>query len=480
MFYLLHTAKLNLQQKNIMYNFNLNVSIRIISLSLITCIYCHAQSPEKARIEAEYLTKAKSNIEKYRKGNAVFTFKDSSGMPIKNLKVEVSQVSQDFLFGALLFDLVDFKNKNQVNKSTYQSLFKEVFNFGVLPFYWNSYEGEQGKPKWQHMNETIEWSKQNGITLKGHPLAWTHIAGMPRWLKGMPLEMSRDLLKARIYNNVAGHKEDIKIWDVVNEPVTTLPWELALKDTSWNENARYQVKEITQDQITPWVYDAFHWADQANPSDGHFILNEFYQIAKPSVREKFYNLVKELQAKKMPLHGIGIQAHEPHEMWFSPIEVYKTLDLYQEFNLPIHITEFIPQSSGKSILGWREGEVWTEKAQADFAEQFYTLVFSHPKVVSINWWSFSDASSWLKGGGIVDKDLNPKPVYNTLKKLIKQDWLTQLMQLSTDQNGEIKFRGFGGKYELKITTSENKLVSKFSAHLKENSDNSASFTVEEK
>jgi hypothetical protein len=162
--------------------------------------------------------------------------------------------------------------------------------------------------------------------------------------------VATELYKARIYNNVIGYKGKIDIWDVVNEPVNTVPWEMAIKDTANDDGFRYSVKGIDIDQIAPWVEKSFKWAYEANP-DGNYILNEFFTLAIPEVRDRFYRLLKELRNRNTPIKGIGIQAHEPRDMWFSPVEMYKTFDMYKEFNLPIHITEFIPQSGGKDIDG---------------------------------------------------------------------------------------------------------------------------------
>ena len=286
--------------------------------------------------------------------------------------------------------------------------------------------------------------------------------------------MATELYKNRIYNLVGGFKSDVNMWDVVNEPVNTIPWAEALKDTVSGESlidegTRYNVKNITLNQIIPWVENSLSWAHQANPT-GDFILNEYSIISKPETREKFYNLIKELQKRNAPVTGIGIQAHEPRQMWFSPVDVIKTFDKFKELGLPIHITEFTPQSSGKDITGgWRSGS-WTENAQAEFSEQFYTLAFSHPSVVSIHWWGLSDRMIWLKGGGLLDKDFNPKPVYNRLLKLIKEDWMTKNIKLNTDNAGTVNFRGFYGNYSIKVTTKDGK-VREFVKHVGEKTEN---------
>ncbi len=342
------------------------------------------------------------------------------------------------------------------------------------------YEPEQGKPQWQKLQQKLDWCKANNVTPKGHTLGWTHEAGTPRWLLKLPAVQATELYKARIQNIVGGFKDQVKMWDVVNEPVTTIPWEKALQDTisrrgEIDAGIRYNTTGITVQQTVPWVENSYNWAYEADPK-GDFILNEFYVIAKPEIRQKFYDLLKELQRRKVPVTGIGIQGHEPREMWFSPVEVVKTFDKYKELGLPLHITEFIPQSSGKPITGgWRQG-TWTEAAQAEFAEQFYTLAFAHPSMVSIHWWGLSDRFIWLQGGGLLDKDFNPKPVYTRLMKLIKNEWMTKDKKFNTDKNGQARFRGFYGKYEVKVTRPGGTMQT-FTIHLKEGDTNESSFKL---
>ena len=423
---------------------------------------------DKVAIEKEYLVKARHNIETYRKSDAILVFVDAKGEPVKNVKVEINQVSQDFRFGNLAFELVNKKPGKIYKEEEFKERFKALFNFAIFPFYWAAYESSPGKPQWQRNQDVLDWCLANGITFKGHPLGWTGQYGTPKWLLDLPEQTATDLYKARIYNNVIGYKGKIDVWDVVNEPVNTVPWEVALKDKENSDELRYNAKKFGIEQIAPWVEQSYKWAYDANP-DGTYILNEFFTLAIPEVRERYYELLKELKKRNTPIGGIGIQAHEPREMWFSPVEMYKTFDLYSEFNLPIHITEFIPQSAGKDITGWRTGK-WTEETQAEFAEQFYTLAFGHPSVASITWWGFSDRDIWLEGGGLLDKEYNPKPVYSRLMKLIKEDWMTKNIQVKTDKNGQAVFRGFFGNYNIVVTKPDGSKQT-IEVHLAENGTN---------
>jgi endo-1,4-beta-xylanase len=458
--------QLNLYLRNIFFK-----PAGLLFILLISYVTTFAQSPEKAKIEQEYLAKARENIELYRKGDASLVIVDKLGNPIENIQVEINQISQDFLFGNLSEEIFRLSPEDSIK---FEHRFTELFNFTELTVKWAPYERQQGMPQWQKLQQKIDWCSKNQIVPKGHTLGWTHMAGTPRWLIKYSPEMATDLYQARIQNLVGGFSDQINMWDVVNEPVNTIPWEMALKDTASAEakiddGTRYNMTGITQNQIIPWVEKSYKWAYQADPK-GDYILNEFYLIAKPDVRERFYQLIKELQLRKTPITGIGIQAHEPREMWFSPVEIIKTYDRMNELGLPLHITEFIPQSSGKEITGdWRTGN-WTEEAQAEFAEQFYTLSFGYPTMKSIHWWGLSDRMIWLKGGGLVDKDFNPKPVYTRLHKLIKDDWMTKNLKMKTNTQGKTSFRGFFGKYQLKITSADGS-TQIFEKHLSEYEEN---------
>ena len=445
-----------------------------ILINLFGIILCSAnilaQSPDKAKIEQELLAKARQNIEKYRKGDASVVITHSHGQPIKDIKVEINQTTQDFLFGNLSEEIFRLSPEDAAK---FQEKFTGLFNYTELTVKWWNYEGMQGKPEWQKLQQKLDWCKQNGITPKGHTLGWTHVAGTPPWLMKLPVEMANDLYKARIQNLVGGFKDQITMWDVVNEPINTIPWEMALIDSSADDKiddgSRYDVEGITLEQFAPWVEKSYKWAYQANPK-GDFHINEFYILSKPETRERYYQFIKMLQSRDIPINGIGIQAHEPREMWFSPIEMVASYDKFQKLGMPIHITEFIPQSSGKIITGgWREG-VWTEEAQAEFSEQFYILAFGHPAMASIHWWGLSDRNIWLKNGGLLDRDFNPKPVYTRLHKLIKEEWMTKKLSLTTNNCGQLNFRGFYGKYQIKITNPDGttQIIEK---HLAEKADN---------
>jgi GH35 family endo-1,4-beta-xylanase len=168
-----------------------------------------------------------------------------------------------------------------------------------------------------------------------------------------------------VINTVAGFAGEIDIWDVVNEFVHTPTW----------ANKEQRDSPETAVSRADYVEKALRWAHLAN-SQARLILNEYQMIPdveKPSPgreqppRERFMAVVEELDKRGAPGFEVGIQAHEPREEWFAPEDVRATCDAFQKLGHRVHMTEFIPQSSGKPITGrWRTG-TWTEEAQADFA-----------------------------------------------------------------------------------------------------------------
>ncbi len=174
----------------------------------------------------------------------------------------------------------------------------------------------------------------------------------------------------------------------------------------------------------------------------------------------FFKLLTAAKQSGVPFDGIGIQAHEPRTMRFPLDRVQEILDQYATLGKELHITEFTPTSGGQKITGSHREGVWDEAAQADYAVKFYRVCFAHPALRAITWWDLSDQGSWLPGGGMLRADMSPKPVYEQLKRLIHEEWKTQI-DVTTDTAGRVAFRGFRGNYRLAIESPSGKLQREF-------------------
>jgi GH35 family endo-1,4-beta-xylanase len=403
--------------------------------------------------------KADVTVEKHRKGEARLRFVDDSGAVVRGLEVEVAQKAQDFLFGNLIFDLV--WQDPPYRADLFKQRFLELFNFAIFPFYWPFYERVPGRTAWERMMPVLEWCRANGVTPKGHPLVWPYSAGVPEWLYDMPIGapegVVETLIKARVWNLVKGYAPFIQLWDVTNEAINHVSWDEA---TAPDFRSRYREvslwrgievsgafkREIPIAEAAGWVERAFRWAYAANPA-ATLIVNDYNQECDLNIRQRFFDLVRELQRRDVPVSGLGLQMH-PVNHWLWPHEIRDTLEMYAELECPVHITELHQPAREEEIEGGYRAGTWTEAAQAEYLEQVYHLCFGHPSVVSINYWGLSDREIWIPGAGLTDAEYRPKPAFNALRKLIRGEWFTAPFTARTDQNGEIIFRGFFGLYTI--------------------------------
>ena len=87
------------------------------------------------------------DIEENRKGQFVLSFKNESGEELSGVHVKVRQKRHAFKFGCGAFYLDQFEDEER--RTLYRERFKEIFNYAVVPFYWDTLEPEQGKPRFE-------------------------------------------------------------------------------------------------------------------------------------------------------------------------------------------------------------------------------------------------------------------------------------------------------------------------------------------
>jgi endo-1,4-beta-xylanase len=363
---------------------------------------------QAARREAEIVAGTRDAIERHRKTDAVLRILDANGKPVRNAPITVTQTSHDFLFGCNIYE---FRSGD-----AYRQKFADLFNYATVGFYWRWYERERGKPNYADTDKIVAWCRERGIRMKGHPLLWGHEAGVPPWSKGQP---TPELQRQRVHDIMGRYRDQIEFWEVVNEPA-----HISL----------------------PKIDDPYRWARAFNPN-AYLIVNDYFVMADGC--PPFFRLLTAAIKNNVPFDGIGIQAHEPRTARFPLDRVKEILDRYATLGKELHITEFTPASSGERIGDSHLRGVWDEAAQADYAVKFYRVCFAHPAVRAITWWDLSDKGAWLKGGGMLHADMTPKPVYNEMKKLIHEEWKTNLSG-ATDADGRYTFRGFRGRYQLTV------------------------------
>ena len=364
-------------------------------------------------LEDSAISKAKRSIELYRKGNVSIIITDKNNSPLKNLSITATQISHTFLFGCDIFLFDRFRDTTSNRK--YRDYFKRLFNYATIDFISKNFEPIKGALNYKYNDSVVVWCIRNNIKIKGHTIT----AKQAPWISGN--NNLYETIHKRIIELMSRYKGKFYEWNIINEP--------------------FHSPFISIDS-------AYIWARKADPN----VLLEMneYSVLDDGLPQ-YYNYLKDAVKRGVPFDVLGFEAHEPKTDWLNLGIIDSVINKYATLGKFIEITEFSPTSGGQKITGsFVHKGVWDEKTQAEYAKKFYTICFANPNVDAITWWDLPEFSSWLKGGGLLHKDLTPKLVYDTLDELINYDWTTKASGI-TNNKGEYDFRGFEGKYIIKIS-----------------------------
>jgi GH35 family endo-1,4-beta-xylanase len=424
----------------------MRISSLILTVGLVGAI-AQAELPEtflRLWNDPAVAERIAQNIEKHRKGNATIEVVGKDGKPLANAVVEVVQQRHEFLFGCNLF-VLDQLATPELNRK-YETAFTNLFTFATLPFYWRELEPEQGKPRfaedspriWRRPppDRLVKWCKANGITPKGHALMYAKDKFMPDWTARNDPETFQRQSAKHMAEIAERYKRDIPIWDAVNEEI---PRRVHFKE--WH---------AVSDDYLAWC---FQEAGRLFPKDVKLLINDGQLQAHYDTFD-YMALAGNLLQRGVRVDGIGIQFHVTRDSVLSG-KLYPPAhlcDVYRHvgrLGLPLYITEITIPGVGENGA----------ELQAAIVANYYRLWFSTPMMAGVTYWNLGDGTAYENEnkvlGGLLDKDMNPKPAYQALDKLINHEWKTNL-KLTTDANGKASFRGFHGRYSLRVAVGGEK------------------------
>jgi GH35 family endo-1,4-beta-xylanase len=379
-------------------------------------------------------------IERHRKGGAVVRLLGADGQPRAGVPVRLAQRTHAFLFGCNLFVLgqLDTPEANR----TYEERFLGLFNFATLPFYWAGTEPTQGELRYEEgarriwrrppPQRLVAWCKAHGVAAKGHPLLWHQ--HNPPWLPKDRAALER--LYVKRFGEIADrYAAAVRIWDVVNESLVC-PKSFPL---------------MSDDRA--YVAWAFEQAHRVFRPDDLLMINEVTSFSgRPGEGNPYYRQVKRLLDDGVGIEGIGFQFHlfnagalQGHldGKTLRPAAMLDVYELFAGLDRPLYVTEITIPTAGP------DGPA----VQAAVVRNLYRLWFSAPRMAGITWWNLGDGLAVkgenAAGGGLLNEDLQPKPSYLALDRLINHDWKTRL-EARTDAGGEVRFRGFFGAYDVTV------------------------------
>ena len=432
----------------------------------------------------EYMEdRIQSGIEAHRKGYVTLRFRSKDGKPLGPVHIRISQKTHDFRFGAncFLLDEMESEEKN----AEYKKLFSGLFNLATIPFYWSDLEPVQGKPRFSKdapkvyrrpaPDLCVEFCKAHGLEPKLHCLnydQWT-----PAWL---PADADVQTVKRYLdkrFQEIAEHYRDvIPSMEVINE---------TLCSPVKGDAARHSSRFFQEPDLVEW---SFSHARKYLPFT-RLIINEAQENVWGSAfhwnRSAYFMQIERALRCGASIDGIGMQFHmfyraeeeaKRTEKMYNPYLIYQVMNQYAKLGKPLQITEMtIPAYSN---------EADDEALQAEIIRHLYRIWFSHESMEAIIYWNLADGyAAFAKQGdmssgenyyhgALVRFDLEKKPAYRMLDRLIHDEWHTSL---SLDAEETACFKGFFGEYTAEVTANGRTVPVSF--HVRKGAENAFEFEI---
>ncbi|MEC7235300.1 MAG: endo-1,4-beta-xylanase [Verrucomicrobiota bacterium] len=283
----------------------------------------------------------------------------------------------------------------------------------------------------------VDFAEANSMVLVGHTLVWHAMTA--DWffkdeagqLPGRELMLER--MRSHIDTVVGRYKGRIQYWDVVNEAVLH---QGAGNSSKFRESPWF--KAIGEDYIEL----AFRHTHAVDP-DAKLYYNDYNMTKKEKV-DFVLEMVSEMRANGVPIHGVGMQGHWMLD-WPSLSDIEYTLRSFADAGIPVSITELdisvLPDAPSHSGANVTDNVEYAEKynpysqsipdevlqKQADRYHEIFELFLKYKSNIErVTFWGTSDSQSWknsypMKGRTdyplLFDRKFNSKPAYHSLLKL---------------------------------------------------------------
>jgi len=267
----------------------------------------------------------------------------------------------------------------------------------------------------------VQFGLDRHMQVVGHNLVWHSQTGAWVFEGGDGKPANRDLLLARMHDHirtvVGRYKGKIHGWDVVNEAVDEdgsmrkSPWQAGIGDD--------------------YVAKAFEFAHDADP-DAELYYNDF-NLEKPAKRAGVINLVKDLQARKLRIDGIGNQAHwrldtpTIDEIDTALVDLHATGLKVMYSELDINLLPNTPRGADPSLANPYVGglpDAVQQQLARRYAGVFGVFLKHRDAVTRVTFWGLSDADSWLNRGRmnyplLWDRQRQPKMAFHAVVEVLR-------------------------------------------------------------
>nr|KYP75278.1 Endo-1,4-beta-xylanase [Cajanus cajan] len=354
-----------------------------------------------------------ASIERIRKRKLRLQITYVNGIAMKGATVIARPAKMSFPFGCGM-------NHYILTNKDYQNWFVSRFKFTAFTneMKWYSTEKKQGQENYTISDAMMNFTKKNGISVRGHNILWDNPKQQPEWVKSLsPLELAEAATR-RIVSVVSRYKGELIAWDVMNENL-----HFHFYEDKFGENASAI---------------AYATAYELDPKPKMF-LNEYNTIEHS--RDEAASPVKYIKKLEEILSfpgvagmsaAIGLQGHfgsgHPNLAYMR-----SGLDLLASTGLPIWLTEV---------------SVGPSPSQAEYLEEILREGYSHPGVEGIIMFS-GPAQAGFNDTTLADENFKNTPAGDVVDKLI-QEWRTGSLVATADDRGFVDISLHHGDYDVTV------------------------------
>ncbi|CAN4095306.1 unnamed protein product [Withania somnifera] len=358
--------------------------------------------------------------EKIRKRGVILKFSGSDSACLLGTSVRVRQKQNSFPFGSCIC-------RTNMDNEDFNDFFVKNFNWAVFgnELKWYSTEAQQGKYNYSDADELLDFCTRNNIQVRGHCIFWEVESTVQAWIRSLNNSDLITALQNRLQSLLTRYKGKFKHYDVNNEMMHGSYYQERLGKEIWAT--------------------MFKRAHQLDPSATLFV-NDYHVEDGCDTRsspEKYIEHILDLQDQGAPVGGIGVQGHIDSPI--GPI-VCSALDKLSILGLPIWFTEVDVSSNNEHI-------------RADDLEVMLREAFAHPAVEGVILWGFWELFMSRENAHLVNAegDLNEA---GKRYLALKREWLSHADGHIDDQ-GQFRFWGFHGSYEVDVITASKKITKTF-------------------
>ena len=291
----------------------------------------------------------------------------------------------------------DALKRNRAYRQTVEAQFSSVTPENEMK--WYAIEPKRGEFAFGPADDIVERARDARQKVRGHTLVWH--AQLPGWVRSLGERELRQAMRDHIHAVMGRYRDDVGVWDVVNEPVA--------------DDGGLRQSVFMRRLGEGFIEDAFRTARAAD-RNAKLYLNEIGAEGINAKSNRMYEIVRGLKARGVPIDGVGFQTHA--NLDGLPGDFVANMQRFRALGLDIAITEAdvgLPLPSDARKL--------------DAQARIYEQIVSSCRAVqcrSLTLWGFTDGRSWISetqaGMGaatLLDEKLQPKPAFAAFQRALR-------------------------------------------------------------